>query len=483
MGFGDFVEGVGNAFHDAGASVFGYDTVAEKEANQQAEQAAKTGEQERDRLAKENRALKEGVSGYDQPAISQCVNWSSYSHEQIFNTNRDTIDEGRADEVGTAWNNLGKRLRERGAPFEAKLKEIIGGGWQGEAAEQAKTVGEPVKMWMEYSGNAFEMTGNKLKEAASAAGQVKQTVPEPQGHDWGRTAAAAIPMGLIGGGGDALAQMEERKQAEKGAQEAMGRIYSPTFTNVDAHMPQYQKPDGTVVEPPPARPPEETDWGKRPVIDDRQRIGVGPGDSGTGIGGGVGSGGGGGGSGSGGGGFGSGGGGGVGGGGYGGGSGGGGGYTPPAGTDSAWSKPPTAQPGYGNLPPAPGPSSGGGNPPGAFGAMPPGGFGGGGAGGAGRAGGMGGIGRGGAGTGGVSAGGRAGTGGLGAGGAAGVGAAGAGRGAGAGGRGGMAGMGGGAGRGGQQGQDDEHERPSWLEEQDDVWMNDMPKTAPPVLGE
>lgn len=300
MGFGDFVEGVGNAFHDAGASVFGYDTVAEKEAKKQAEQAAKTGEQERDALAKQNRALQEGVSGYDQPAISQCVNWSSYSHEQIFNTNRDTIDEGRADEVGTAWNNLGKRLRERGAPFEAKLKEIIGGGWQGEAAEQAKTVGEPVKMWMEYSGNAFEMTGNKLKEAASAAGQVKQTVPEPQGHDWGRTAAAAIPMGLVGGGGDALAQMEERKQAEKGAQEAMGRIYSPTFTNVDSHMPQYQKPDGTVVEPPPARPPEETDWGKRPVVDDRNRTGIGPGDSGTGIGGGVGSGvGGGGGSGSG----------------------------------------------------------------------------------------------------------------------------------------------------------------------------------------
>ncbi|MFD0486290.1 PPE domain-containing protein [Saccharopolyspora spinosporotrichia] len=378
MGFGDFVEGVGNAFHDAGASVFGYDTVAEKEAKKQAEQAAKTGEQERDALAKQNRALQEGVSGYDQPAISQCVNWSSYSHEQIFNTNRDTIDEGRADEVGTAWNNLGKRLRERGAPFEAKLKEIIGGGWQGEAAEQAKTVGEPVKMWMEYSGNAFEMTGNKLKEAASAAGQVKQTVPEPQGHDWGRTAAAAIPMGLVGGGGDALAQMEERKQAEKGAQEAMGRIYSPTFTNVDSHMPQYQKPDGTVVEPPPARPPEETDWGKRPVVDDRNRTGIGPGDSGTGIGGGVGSGvGGGGGSGSGsggGGGFGSGGSGGSGaggGGGYGGGSGGGGGYTPPAGTDSAWSKPPTVQPGYGNLPPAPGPGSGGGNPPGAFGAMPP----------------------------------------------------------------------------------------------------------------
>lgn len=46
----------------------------------------------------------------------------------------------------------------------------------------------------------------------------------------------------------------------------------------------------------------------------------------------------------------------------------------------------------------------------------------------------------------------------------------------------MGGMGG-AGQRGQGGEDEEHERPSWLEEQDDVWMNDMPRTAPPVLGE
>ncbi|MGW1677884.1 hypothetical protein [Saccharopolyspora sp. NPDC002376] len=119
----------------------------------------------------------------------------------------------------------------------------------------------------------------------------------------------------------------------------------------------------------------------------------------------------------------------------------------------------------------------------------------GGPGGAGSRGGMGGAGRGGmGGAGGMGRG--AGAGGqLGAGGRAGVGGGmGSGTGPGAsgstaasaGGRGAAGGMGGagGAGRGKPQGEEDqEHERPSWLQEQDDIFTNDMEKTAPPVFGD
>ncbi|MDI2028391.1 hypothetical protein QFW96_07205 [Saccharopolyspora sp. TS4A08] len=78
------------------------------------------------------------------------------------------------------------------------------------------------------------------------------------------------------------------------------------------------------------------------------------------------------------------------------------------------------------------------------------------------------------------AGGRAGMGGLG-GSSAGSGAGGA-----AGGRPGQNGAPGGAGAGrGKQGEDDEqeHQRPGWLVEQDDVFTNDMQRTAPAVFGD
>jgi hypothetical protein len=75
-------------------------------------------------------------------------------------------------------------------------------------------------------------------------------------------------------------------------------------------------------------------------------------------------------------------------------------------------------------------------------------------------------------------GGRAGSGALGSGQSAGVPGAAGSRGA--------TGMGaGGAGRGnGAQGEDEqEHERPSWLLEEEDVWTNDLQRTAPPVFGD
>ncbi|KAA5831343.1 hypothetical protein F1721_20235 [Saccharopolyspora hirsuta] len=102
-------------------------------------------------------------------------------------------------------------------------------------------------------------------------------------------------------------------------------------------------------------------------------------------------------------------------------------------------------------------------------------------------GGAGGMGRGGVGAGGagqLGAGGRAGAGGLGGGMGSGSGASGS-TAAGAGGRGAAGGMGGagGAGRGKQDEEDQEHERPSWLTEDDDVFTNDMEKVAPPVFGD
>lgn len=472
MGFGDWVgdriNDVKTAVHDAGATVLGYDTMAEKEAKERAEKASKAGERERGQLDQRNQALQDEVYGFDPPGISQCVNWSSFSHAEIYRTNQDTIKEAQANEVGDAWVKFGKALRERGEKFDTKLKEIISGGWQGEAAEQAKTLGEPVRKWMEGSGAAFEMTGNNLKTVSSAAGQVKATVPEPEGHSWGRTAVATIAAGPFGAGGDALAQMKEREEAEKAAQETMARVYSPTFTNVDAQMPKYQTPEGRTVCPPPVPPPPPTDWGRGMgdpggLSNGSVTGGGGPGGTGGGPGGysGVGSGG-------------------PGGHGGGYGSGGGGGYTPPSQTGSQWaSDDPTKLPGPGTFGPG-GPGGGAGSIGSGGGAAAM--VGGLGAGGAGAAG----LGRGAAGAGGMAAGGRAGAGGLGAGGGTGAGATGAAGAAGARGAGGARGMMGGMGagaRGGKGGEDEEHERPSWLEEQDDIWMNDMPKTAPPVLGE
>ncbi|WP_267898855.1 PPE domain-containing protein [Saccharopolyspora rhizosphaerae] len=428
------------------------ESAAEEERKEKVAEAQRIAQQQQNQLARENSGLQ--VGSYDSPGISQCVNWGGFSHADIYKTNHESIKPDSVGGSADAWIKLAKALRERGENYHTDLANIVQGGWQGEAAEAASQVGKPASDWMKASADAFEMTGNNLQAAGDAAGQSKKMVPEPEGFSWGEAAAASIPFGLSGGGINALSQMEEQEQAEKAAQETMGRVYSPTLTQVDAKMPQYTAPDGSTKEPPPVPPPNGTDWGNG--MGNGNNV---PGGSGTGSGAG----------------------GGYGGSGAPGGTGGGypGGGTSPAGTGAAWANPPGGGPGApgGGLPNANPPGGGGPNVGLAAGIGA-----GAGAGGAagGRAGGAGGAGAGARGAG-MGAGGRAGAGGL-SGAGAGAGAAGAG-GRGAAGRGAMGGMGAGAGRGGQGTDDDEHERPSWLEEQDDVWMNDMPKTAPPVLGE
>ncbi|WP_093414986.1 PPE domain-containing protein [Saccharopolyspora flava] len=461
---GDLVDTVDNA----GAHVFGglgWEGAADDQRNELAAQGKQFAQQQQAAIAQNVKGL--NVSGYDSPAISECVNWDGYSHADIYKTNEESIKPSRVGESAQAWVTLAEKLRERGTNYSRDLGEIVRGGWQGEAAEAAAEVGKPASEWMIASADAFQATGENLRIAGDAAGESKNLVPKPEGFSWGETAASAVPFGLAGGGINALSQMEAQEEAEKAARETMGRVYSPTLTQVDAKMPQYTAPDGSTANPPPVSPPPGTDWGGGPGNGGNvpggsgAGSGAGGGYSGSGMPGGSG---------------------GIPGGGYSGGAYPGG--TSPAGTGTAWANPPGGGAYPGGMPPGAGGAGGAAGGAGGFGLA--GGLGAGagaGMGAGGKAGGVGGAGGGaGARGAGMGAGGRAGAGGLGAG--AGAGAAGAGAGGrGAAGRGGMGGMGAGAGRRGEGSEDDEHERPSWLEEQDDVWMNDMPKTAPPVLGE
>ncbi|GAB3296979.1 PPE domain-containing protein [Parasphingorhabdus pacifica] len=475
----DAAGAVVDAGRDVGAGLFGWESTAEKEARERAERAEQQGEAERAELASENRQLESDIQGYDPASISTCENWAAYGHQELYERNQ-KLDEGTANETAQAWKELGSSLADLGGRYSKDLRQKIQGGWEGEAAEAAASVGDPLSKWMTNSSSAFELTGNRIKEAASAAGQSKASVPEPEGHNYARSFGTTLAGGPILGGKDAIAQMQERQEAERAAQETMGRVLGATYQNVDTQVPAYQDLENKPVAPPEPPPPSNVPPPPPPVNPGGGGVspsgigggGVGGGGTGGAGTGGIGGGGAGGsgGTGPGGSGIGS---------GIGSGTGGSGTNGPddPAGTDSAWTPSPGGS-GPGGVPsPGAGAGAGGGAAGGGVGAgvgMVPGGAGGG-AGGA----------AGGRGAGSLAAGGRAGTGGVGAGGAAGSGtgggAAAGGRTGAGGGRGAMGGMGAG-GRGGQGGEEPEHERPSWLEEQDDIWMDDMPKTAPPVFG-
>ncbi|MEV6230670.1 PPE domain-containing protein [Saccharopolyspora shandongensis] len=465
-------QGAGGAY-DAGADLFGYNSRAQNAQEAAAAASEQHNEQLRQQLEAQNRALASGME-FDPASITQQENWQSYSHQELYDTNQRSLDQEKATGAAREWREIAAKLKDIGPALQREAGAAISGGWEGEAADAANESAEPLVNWMSSSSEAFHLTGNKIEEAASGAGQVKAMVPEPEGHHYGRTMLASIPAGVAGGGLDALAQMRERQQAERGAQETMGRVLSPTYSNVDTSVPAYRDLNDKPTPPPPPPPPPPIEP-PPPPVQPRNRKGSGqpstpsvanvgditggnpnipaktgsawtPGDSparlpgdipGSGLPGRVGQG------------------------------DAGIGYLP--GPGAGRTGPGGPGPGMGRGGPGGGPGMGRGGAGGAGGGKP----GGLGAGGAGRLGA-------GAGAGALGAGGRAGVGGLGAGGAAGGAAGAAGGAAGRGGTG--AGGTGAAGQRGQGSEDQDHERPGWLEEQDDIWLEDMPKTAPPVFG-
>ncbi|CAM05951.1 hypothetical protein A8924_7144 [Saccharopolyspora erythraea NRRL 2338] len=417
-------------------------------------------------LAAKQRGLE--VAGTDPASIQQHDNWKEWDHQRLATQLKESLKPDDIQASGRAWAKLGEEIAEVFADLDKQARDAAGDGMRGQAADAGLNAAQPLQQWGQSFGDSVRMTGLKVQEAGLAAEQTKASIQPPNEGGTARSLLAGGMGGMTGGGFammDAAMQMKERSEDEKRARAIAENVYSPGYTAVDGSTPSLPPPVDPLNPPPPPPPPpgrSNIPAGQDPSVSGQtpgrafNPSGTTPGGSNPG---GIG-------------------------------SGGGAPNLPsvdsPAGSGSQWADQPRTPAFPPNGPVPGGPGVPGSQPPGAFVTGP-------GPGGGPTAGGGAGAGRGGMGSGvgaragggpGVGAGGRAGAGGLGAGAGAagGVGAKGAG-GAGGRGAGGAMGGGAGAGRGGETGDDLEHERPSWLIEDQDVWTDGMPRTAPPVFGE
>ncbi|MBP2321279.1 hypothetical protein JOF56_001664 [Kibdelosporangium banguiense] len=385
-----------------------------------------------------------------------------------------------ANGFGDMWREFGRGLSESA---ENLMVAVFGSeaGWTGQAANAMRAQLKKVADWSLKTGDSFQTASRALDEQGTAVGTAKNSMPDPVDYNPGQMIKDAAKSGNIVEMALLPVNMYKQQQAQQQAHEKAIQVVAQRDAELAAaaaSIPSFEPPPK--IDEQGGKPPEPNQPGMPGTPGGR------PGVPGNGSRGGVGGGGGGGAGGGGmpgfpGGAFG-------GGGGFGGndpnnpnGNGDDPGQTPPnvnlpslpigSGTGtSGYSNPTSFGPGPGGptgIPGGPGPAGGGGGFNSAFG----GGFG---PGGAPRpGGGFGAMGPGAAGSG------------AGSGAAAGPGGVGGGRGAGmAGGRGagGMGAGGMGAGRG-QGGEDDEHQRPSYLVEPDpDATFGTDQMTAPPVIG-
>lgn len=450
MGFLAWGAGLVNGVSQFGGAVWGGFTGSAERQRQQRDQQETQGIQDgQAKFAQSEARFKTqyAAAGFDPPMIQAQDNWQQLSHQEIWAKNQQLNNPPLAS-VAKAWHDLNDKLVQTADDYSKGLQQKIQAAWQGQAADAALNVSKPLSDWMTQSAAMFKSTGDQVSTVSDAADQVKNLVGQPKGFDLGQAFGNTLgrgPVGAVTGSNDVVQQMQQQHSEEQAARDAMARVYGPTYQQVDAQLPAFQDVHGNTVTPPPATPPPS---GPLPPPVNSGGGGVHSGAIGGTAGGNLPG---------------------------GGGSAAGGGSVSGGGspstdmgsgtqaTTSAAAAAPTMGPNLGT------PGAGGG----AVGA------GSGGAGAGGFAGAVGGLGGAAGGRAGMGAGGRTGSGSGTSGRAGSTGSSGT---AGRGGASGSNGAMGGAGRGKRGGEDEEHERSTWLEEADDVWLNDMPSVAPPVFG-
>ncbi|MBC6446663.1 hypothetical protein [Actinokineospora xionganensis] len=431
--------------------------------------------------------LAQGVDTRPAPGIPRS-NYMSHAHSELRPMVTENVDPDQVGEIGEMYISAGNAMTK----FQTDVANAINSSqsdWQGKAGDQARQFMADIGNWVGKSGQSAQLAGTQTSLQAAALAEAKNSMPEEKPFDMAAANRDLMnttnPIDLARKSALYMYDYRESQTAHQEAARVVGS-YDGALGSAST-MPAFAPPPtmggGGTGDP---GDTGGTDGVRKPGGQDINVGGTGDqGGTGSTIPGG-------------------------------GGTTGGGGYKPPPGTGGVplpgggGGGGSTTPGGYVDLPPGPGgpgqnpgghPPAGpypGGMPPMVPGPMGPGaggdtartgrGGGGGGGGGGGRSG----FGPGGGGAGGSGMGGRSGMGGPGVGGAAGAGAlaaehaAGGGRGGAgaAGGRGGAP-MGGGMGgaRGGQGGEDDEHNRPSYLVEADpDQVFGTDEMTAPPVIG-
>ncbi|GGM32726.1 hypothetical protein GCM10012275_00160 [Longimycelium tulufanense] len=226
-----------------------------REEERRVDDAQRRGNEERDRLHRENRRYQDEVEGYDPPSITSRDNWASWEHRRIYDMTQQTLKSGDLHEVARVWEQIGSQLTEAAGDFKRSLPNAINGRWEGNAAQAAIAAGEPISQWAEQMAAASQLTGNKLREAATAAEQTKNMVPPPKEHDWKRNLVVGI--GTMGTGvvADAAEQAQEREQAKAEAVNVMNSVYSQVYQQVDGSVPAFTPPTDPSNPGEPSRPP------------------------------------------------------------------------------------------------------------------------------------------------------------------------------------------------------------------------------------
>jgi len=211
----------------------------------------------RDQIYAEQSRLKSGISGGTDPlAIQNRDNFDSWEHARIKDMT-DKIDSGGMHALGQGMSSTGAAMAGDFTDLHNTLTQTVAGGWRGGAADAATKSSKHYSQQGQDFGNAIDLTGTKVSEAATGAEQTRNMMPPPKDFSF-REAAISSLANPIAGANDIFQQKQAQNAAHAEAVRVMNTVYTPVYVQSDSGVPTFTAPTampGTGVAPAPSPPP------------------------------------------------------------------------------------------------------------------------------------------------------------------------------------------------------------------------------------
>lgn len=206
-------------------------------------------------------------SEYGREFLREDFDWMGIPHPTLYRMVHDGLNLGSVVEAAASWGKFGDEMEEIGHDLRRSLEESAH-GWQGDAAEQARTTMRRLSEWTEQTAHRGNEISSCISRQAELAEHAKQAMPEPMlvtrpqplpvpgpgpvpvSSDGGGTApmsASSFTQGGFAGAAvlpeDHLPPVEGARERHREAARVMRQLQHDSF-DVYRDVPRFTRPDG-----------------------------------------------------------------------------------------------------------------------------------------------------------------------------------------------------------------------------------------------
>ena len=185
-------------------------------------------------------------------AFVETQNWASRSHRELYDAVHIANDPGRVGQLADEWKKLGREMAESADRMSDKLRSTES-GWQGEAADAARSAIQKLADWSRDAGESADALAGRMSEQGRIMETAKAEMPEPVkgGKEIHAQAASTFAAGDLESFTKAMDDLHANQERSSGAHEQAVRVMArmeESSRAIDGDTPRFTQPPDPVEE-------------------------------------------------------------------------------------------------------------------------------------------------------------------------------------------------------------------------------------------